>query len=107
MAVLLTACGGNKLELDLEKTENVIASEAVGQKIIEEAGYEKEDIEIIKICEAFESGKEDQGFNGQYIVHWQTTDGEYKRELSMTREYKAGYSTSRLEPIDDRCMTVE
>lgn len=107
MAVLLTACGGNKLDLDLEKVQNAVAQEAVGQKVIEEGGYKEEDIDIVKACEAVEVGKEDSGFDGQYIVNWKTSDDAYNRDFSMNSNYEVGYSTSRLDPIEDRCISVE
>lgn len=107
LAVLLTACGGNKLELNLDKVQEAIAKEASGQKVIEENGYKKEDIKVVKVCEAVEQDEKDYGFKGQYLVYWQTKDGEFKRELSMTKDYEVGYSTSRLEEIEDRCISVE
>ncbi|MYL43897.1 hypothetical protein [Virgibacillus salexigens] len=105
--LLLSACGGNKLDLDEEKVQSATAEEAAGQKVIEENNYKEEDIQVLKVCEAVKQGEEDYGFNGEYIVYWQTNDGEYKRDFSMTSDYEIGYGSQRLEEIEDRCITLD
>ncbi|WP_163531449.1 hypothetical protein [Halobacillus ihumii] len=107
MAVLLTACGGNKLELDLEKVQNAVAEEALKKKSIEEGDYTKEDIEVVKVCESVELDETKDDFKGQYIVDWKTNDDKYELDFSMNSDYEVGYSSSRLKPIEDRCISVE
>jgi len=105
---MLSACGGgNKLDLDEEKVKSATAAEAAGQKVIKENNYEEKDIEVVEVCEAVEEGEEDFGFDGEYIIYWQTEDGEYKRDFSMTSEYEIGYGSQSLEEIEDRCITFD
>lgn len=106
LVVLLSACGGNKLDLDLEKVQEVTAEEALEQKVIEEGGYESDDIETVRVCEAVKAGEEAYGFDGQYLIDWKTTDGQYKRNFSMNTDYEIGYGTQRLTEIEDRCLDV-
>ena len=105
---MLSACGGgNKLDLDEEKVQSATAEEFLKKKSVAEANYEKEDIEIVKVCEAVEEGEEDIGFDGEYLVYSQTKDGEYKLDFSMTSEYELGYGSQSLEEIEDRCITFD
>ena len=105
---LLSACGGgNKLDLDEEKAQGVTAEEFLKKKSVAEANYEKEDIEIVKICEAVEKRDEDFGVDGEYLVYSQTKDGEYKLDFTMTSEYEIGYGSQSLEEIEDRCITFD
>lgn len=106
LVVLLTACGGNKLDLDLEKVQEMTAKEALNKKSIERDDYEEENIEIVKVCEAVKVGEEDYGFDGQYLVYWQTDDGEFKNDFVMQGDYDIGYGTQRLVEIEDRCLDV-
>ena len=105
---MLSACGGgNKLDLDEEKVQNATAAGAINEKIIKDNNYEEKDIEVVKVCEAVEEGEEDFGFDGEYLVYWQTNDGEYKREFVMTSDYDIGYGTQRLKDIEDRCISFD
>ncbi len=104
--LLLTACGGNKLDLDLEKVQNAVAERAVQSTSLEEDGYNSENVEIVRVCEAVKVGEEDQGFDGEYIVYWQTDDEELKNDFRMDKNYEADLSTQRLTEIEDRCISV-
>lgn len=106
LVLLLTACGGDKLDLDVDKTQQAVADRALHNEDRTEK-YEVEDIELVKVCEAVRMGEEQFGFDGEYIVHWQTSDGELKETYRM-ENYEANLSTSNLEPVsDDRCIEFD
>jgi len=101
--LVLSACGGNELGLDEEKVENATKARAIKQNELKEKDYKEADIEVVKVCEAVRIGEEEYGFDGEYLIFWQTTDGDYKRQFVMEDDYEVGYGTQRLEPIEDRC----
>ncbi|WP_349407938.1 hypothetical protein [Pseudalkalibacillus sp. SCS-8] len=102
--LVLGGCGGNEFDHDEEKVKDAVANRALQQKVIEEGNYKKEEIEVLKVCEATEKGNEEKGFDGNYIVHWQTADGEYQRKFMM-KEYEINYGTNNYEEIKDSCTT--
>ena len=102
----LAACGGNDLDVDIEKTHEAIAERALHHEDKSEM-YDAEDIKIIKICEAVRSGEEDFGFDGEYLVSWETIDGELKDTYRM-EDYEANLSTNNLQVVsDDRCTEID
>lgn len=103
--LLLTACGGNKLDLDLEKVQNATAEEALKKKSIKNSDYKASDIKITEVCEAVEIGENE--FNDKYLVYWKTEDGEFDNNFVMTDNYEIGYGTRLLEKIEDRCINVD
>lgn len=95
--LFLTACGGNKLDLDIERTLSAVAERS--------SNYDEEDIELVRACETVKIGEEEFGFDGEYIIFWQSKDGEEKREYTM-ENYEAGFGADRLEIIEDRCIDL-
>jgi hypothetical protein len=104
--LLLAGCGGNKLDLDEEKVKNAVSKQALEQKVIEEGNYKKNDIEVVKVCEAVKKSEKDYGFQGDYIVKWQTNDGKYQRDFMMN-DYKISYGTNNFEEISDQCINLD
>jgi uncharacterized protein YcfL len=104
--LFVAGCGGNKLDLDEEKVRNVVAERALQQKVIKEGNYKKSDIEIVKVCEAINKRKKEFGFQGDYIVYWQTKDGKYQRDFMMN-DYKIEYGTNNYEEVQDRCINFD
>lgn len=107
-ALLLTlaGCGGNKLGIDEEKAQKAVIKEALEQKVIQEGNYKSSDIELVKVCEAVEKGKEDYGYDGNYITYWQTKDKKYQRTF-LLKDYKALYGDVNFKAIDDRCIDIK
>ncbi len=104
---MLAGCG-NSIGLDKEKAKTLIIEEALSQKVIEEGGYKKEDIEVLKACKAIEEGEEKSSFNDQYLIYWQTSDGEYKRDLMLdAKENKVYYGTSRHHKLNEEDACTE
>lgn len=102
----LAACGNNELDLDIEKVQEIVAEEVVKGKGIKSDGYTSDDIQLVKICEAMERGKEDYGYDGYYILYWQTNDKKYQEKIVM-KDYELSYGTNLYSPIEDRCIEFE
>jgi uncharacterized protein YcfL len=101
--LFMTGCGGNKLDLDKEKVRNVVAERALQQKVIKEGNYEKNDIEIYKVCKTVDKDNKDLGFQGVYRVYWKTSDGEYN-DAFILEDYKAKYGNNNYSDIEDSCI---
>ena len=103
VSILLAGCGSKEESLDKDKAFDAVASKALDQKVIEDGGYKKEDISVVKACKAVKNGKEDYGFKGDYIVYWETNDSKYQRKFVM-KDYKVGYGTSNFTELDEDCI---
>jgi uncharacterized protein YcfL len=103
--LLLVGCGGNQLDLDEEKVSSVVADRALQQKVIKEGDYKEQDIDVVKVCEAIKEGKVDYEFQGEYIIYWETKDGNYQRTFLM-KDYEISHGDVNYEPTDS-CITLK
>lgn len=106
--VLLSACGREDLGLEIERVEWMTQDHVRFLEEAIKAEYKPEEIELVKICEAQQKDVQyNNGFEGEYLVDWQTADGKYEGQLSLEDGVKGYefYSTGLewLEPIEDRC----
>jgi IMP cyclohydrolase len=104
LGVTLTACGGNgsPLGLDAERIQEGVTERAMNIAAVKNGDYEEEDIEVVRICAAVPRGKEAFGHQGDYVVFWQTSDGQNQYEHRMNEEdYKVGGTVNRFEPYED------
>lgn len=105
--LLIAGCGGNELDLDVEQVTELVSERALEQKVIEEGGYDTSDIQVVKVCEAIEKGKEDFGFDGNYIVYWQTADRKYQRTFLLDNNSELSHGDVNYNPVEDRCVEIE
>ncbi|MCP3029659.1 hypothetical protein [Halobacillus sp. A5] len=102
--LVMAGCGGNNLDLDEDRMKSLITEEAAGQKVIEKSGYKEDDISVVKACKAYEEKSTEDDFENQYIVYWETNDGEYERDLMLDGETEEVYYSPRFEEITDECV---
>lgn len=108
VALFLTAgCGGNELDLDVDKIQDMVSTRVPQGKGMQEEGYTTEEIKVVKICEAVEKGKEDLGFDGNYIVYWKTTDGKHQNTLLLDNNSELSHGDVNYNPVEDRCVEIE
>lgn len=101
--LVLAGCGGNEFGLDEEKVNNAISNAALEQKVIEDGGYEGEDIEVYKVCKVIENGKEDLGFQDIYRAYWKTSDEKHSDKYIL-EDYTAGYGNNNYSDMEDSCI---
>ncbi|MFC0560782.1 hypothetical protein [Halalkalibacter alkalisediminis] len=104
LGVTLTACGGNgsPLGLDAERIQEGVTERAMNIAAVKNGDYEEEDIEVVRICAAVPRDKEAFGHQGDYVVFWQTTDGQIQHHNRLNEaDYVVEYGANSYEEFEE------
>lgn len=98
---LLSACGGNSLGLDKERIVEATRDHAMNNiASVRDKGYEREQVEVIRVCPATEGN--DFEHKGDYLVYWQTDDGDNQSVDVMNEDdYEVGFGSNRFTAIEE------
>ena len=115
--LLLVACssGSNSKsniigieDLDKEKAKEAILDGAMEVDLhnSDDKGYEKSDIVNIEICESYQIDHSADGFTGNFISFWETSDGEKEYNFIINNDYEME-NIGNHERIEDRCVSLD
>lgn len=119
--ILLAGCGGNSDsetkgnnvkgidDIDKEKAKNSIIQGAVDSNLLTNTAkedYSKSDIVNIEMCEAYHIDRPTDGFEGNFIVFWETSDGKYEHNFIMKNDYEIE-NLANYERLDDKCVNLD
>ncbi|MDY0395121.1 hypothetical protein ACFSMW_12080 [Virgibacillus halophilus] len=119
--ILLAGCGGNSDseakgnnvkgidDIDKEKAKNSIIQGALDSNLLTNTAkedYSKSDIVNIKMCEAYHIDHPTDGFEGNFIVFWETSDGKYEHNFIMKNDYEIE-NLANYERLDDKCVNLD
>ncbi|GAA0427977.1 MAG: hypothetical protein ACQEWU_12115 [Bacillota bacterium] len=98
--------GGTLEELDKDKAREAIAEGALESHILHDKGYSPSDIVNIEVCESYHIDNEEAGFIDMYKVEWETSDGKFAYDFSLTTDYEIEI-ISGYRKIEDRCIYID
>lgn len=105
ICLAVAGCGGKEGALDTKQVHEAVAEGALKEKDIQDGQYTKDDIQVLKACKAIKKGKEQFGFDGYYLVYWQTKDKKYQRSFVL-KDNQVSYGTNIYNPTDE-CQKID
>ncbi len=93
-------------KLNKSKAKDILIQDILDSNVIKNNGvdYGKSDIEIVKLCEAYNILETKDEFTGRFQVFWKTTDGDIEEYIQLTQNYTTE-KVANHEAIADRCIT--
>ncbi|GIN14618.1 hypothetical protein J26TS2_44850 [Shouchella clausii] len=102
---LLSACGGNSLGLDEDRLLEATQERALSYADIKNGDYEAENIELVKVCPAIRENQIEFGHQGDYLIFWQTDDGNNQNVDLMDENYEVGAGANKFIPVEgEECL---
>ncbi|MCT1901548.1 hypothetical protein [Oceanobacillus sojae] len=92
-------------DLDKEKAKEAIVEEALNMNFSGEA-YQASDIVNIEVCEALHIDHKSDGFKGEFITFFKTSDGNHKEHFLINDQYEIE-KIANYDRIPDRCVNID